>query len=164
MLATLATGTAAPSSAWGCSCGQASASARELTAGADAVFVGTVTAVDDGVDLPLLERETPVTTLRVEKVRKGVLRLHVEVEARREEASCGVDFAVGNRYLVYAARDGAALETSLCAGTRMTASGVPPSSTGARSPLPIVAATAAVGLFATAALALALRWCRRARG
>ncbi len=90
-----------------CSC--ATPDPAEATRRVDAVFVGAVVDQRGTQSGPLVSSADPVQSLfAVEEVRKGPTVSSVVVSTSRDGASCGVEFAVRTRWLVYAtlANDG----------------------------------------------------------
>lgn len=69
---------------------------------ADLAVAGTVTAVDRPVTVDGTEVRT--FTFRVDTVLRGARRTAVRVQTSANSASCGADFAVGRRYLLFASR------------------------------------------------------------
>jgi hypothetical protein len=127
-----------------CSCAQATAAqAAEF---ADAVFAGT--AVEDrplGADsgpvgaiaatkpLPAPFGQT-LYTFDVDGVAKGPVGGRIEVLAGGDSASCGMSFAVDERWLVFTTWDGATYSTGLCSGNVLLEA-------GAEAPLPLTPPT-----------------------
>lgn len=85
-----------------CMCG-ASGSPRDAMAEADAVFFGRVTGMTVRSKEPgRISSADPVTVeFDVIRVWKGPLRESLTVETERLGISCGYEFAVGRRYMVY---------------------------------------------------------------
>ena len=104
--------------AWACKCAQRPEA--QLFKAADVVFTGRVRTVH-GTD-PSSEVRA---LLRVDKVRKGRVAGLAVVSTSGSSASCGVYFERGDRYLVYAHREGRRLTTNLCAGTARIDDGEP---------------------------------------
>jgi hypothetical protein len=123
LLSAVAVGAATPA-ALGCKCIPPSAATVKA---ADVVFTGTVTARSDpDAGKPVQSSIDPITfTLAVDDELKGDVDASAQVVTPRESASCGVDFQVGERYLVVADRDGGVLRTGLCQGTRALPAGAP---------------------------------------
>lgn len=102
-----------------CSC--APAPRAELAADADVVFVGKTVGRDDpNVGTAIISSHDPIRwTFVVERVAKGAVAASAVVTSSRSGVSCGREFALGARYLVYASyspwRVGD-LHTGLCAG------------------------------------------------
>jgi hypothetical protein len=98
-----------------------------------------------------------IFTFAVDGVAKGDVSAQVEILAGGDGASCGMSFAVDERWLVFATWDGAMLSTSLCAGTMVLAEDAEsplellaptdaPSQTDADIPLPAIAVLGIIGL------------------
>jgi hypothetical protein len=112
-LAFLAAALLAPAAAHACSCIQPPPPAEALEQ-ADAVFVGTVAAIDpaDGpAGFPKL-----AVRFDLETVFKGDLDGEAVVETPESSAACGYTFEEGETYLVYAFEvgEGEGWSTSLC--------------------------------------------------
>lgn len=106
-----------------CACSCVQRSPTELAAGADAVFTGTVRTVR-GPGLFAGPEDRAVATIDVDAVHKGDVAERVDVAAVPAEASCGVEFQAGERYIVYATTESAVApyHTGFCTGTeRLTA-------------------------------------------
>ncbi|CAN5645100.1 hypothetical protein BH23GEM6_BH23GEM6_19490 [soil metagenome] len=94
--------------------------ARVALASAEAVFLGTVTGIDEivsaraGEALPGRE-----VTLRIHAAWKGVDEASASVVVRTGHGAgdCGFDFERGTAYLVYAHDSGEGLSTSICTRT-----------------------------------------------
>jgi hypothetical protein len=103
-----------PMRAVACSC--AMPDPLEASARAEAVFVGAV--VDRRAPAPgaMVSSADPVEYLfAVEEVRKGPVVSTLVVSSPLSGASCGTEFAIGSRWLVYGSRaEGGALTTHLC--------------------------------------------------
>jgi hypothetical protein len=113
----------------------------------DAVFVGTVTAIATRKvpleGLPDQRFDRHFVQLAVERIGRGVQGNVVEVQTGVGGGDCGVDFKIGQRYVVYASRntkDGS-LGTGICSRTRLASeaaqdlaylSAVPAAASGAR--------------------------------
>lgn len=138
-----------------------------MAANADAAFSGTVVdlqhpPVDPGT------ADQVIATFAVDSVAHGVLGDRVPVIAFVGEASCGMEFALEERWLIIADRDGAMLRTGLCdGGSRLDIGQAPPlamqpvSPSGVAEPvavIPLVVGAAAVLLVLASLLAF-----RRAR-
>lgn len=128
----LVLGVSAPK-ALACSCALPVPSPQTL-AGAEAVFAGTVVARSDPrAGEPVQSSGDPIAyTLSVDTRFKGDLGDTADVATARFGATCGVEMAVGQRYLIVAHRseegpyaDAAALSTGLCSGTRALPAGAP---------------------------------------
>ncbi len=94
---------------------------------ADVVFAGTARAVTDPNPAPGFSSADPITwTFSVEQTAKGTTEPNQQVVSGRAEASCGLAFVLGHRYVVYAVRVDGTLRTSLCSGTRELTPTEPP--------------------------------------
>jgi hypothetical protein len=125
LLAVAAAGVAAPA-ALACSCVPPSAA---TVSRAEVVFTGTVTAREDpNAGQPTYTTADPIThSMAVDQELKGEIDAAVRVVTARDGSSCGVDFEVGQRYLVVADRPvgGGDLRTDLCQGTQELPVGAP---------------------------------------
>jgi len=84
----------------------------------DAVFTGTVTASDPPTGGEIWSGAVPITyTFAVDRVVAGEVGSTVEVTTAAMEASCGIEFREGTRYVVFATESGGFLETNLCTRT-----------------------------------------------
>jgi hypothetical protein len=108
-----------PASAYACSC--VTASDVRHARWAEAVVVGTVVDAH-GPPWWRLPRSSsdPVTyEVDVDRLFKGATGTSAAVRSAGSEASCGIDLEVGDRYLLFAQRDGEGeLGVGLCDGTR----------------------------------------------
>jgi hypothetical protein len=103
-----------PTCAFACSCRPPGPPAEAL-ASATAVFSGRVTAVSGAVDSG---GSDPVqATFAVTRVWKGADQPTVVVATPASSASCGVAFAQGQEYLVYASDVEGRLQTVACSRT-----------------------------------------------
>lgn len=110
--------------AFACSCAQTTV--EDSATFADAVFAGTVVADEPlgGDPAGALAATAPmpglvgqrIYTFAVDGVAKGDVAAEARVLAGGDGASCGMSFAVGERWLVFAMWDGAFLSTGLCSG------------------------------------------------
>jgi hypothetical protein len=101
-----------------CSC--ATLSSKMKLRHADAVFRGRAIAQRD-LKAGAKQRSSadPISwTFAVERVLKGRVSRRQKVQSPSSEASCGVQFKVGDRYQVYAKRTRGVLSTHLCSGTK----------------------------------------------
>jgi hypothetical protein len=82
---------------------------------ADAVFLGTATAVRE-VDRDENEWGSRVVTFQIEEAYRGVSPGAVEVRTGRGGGDCGYNFEVGSRYLVYASANSktGSLNANIC--------------------------------------------------
>ncbi|MFB9330362.1 hypothetical protein ACFFSY_30825 [Paenibacillus aurantiacus] len=114
-----------PSVSYACSC--ADVQPDEALAGAKLVFAGEVLRVKEqqrpaGILGPIEYREA--NQFKVTALWKGVDQSEQIVFDNGSESSCGIDFKVGTRYLVYAyqERNGDAY-TGLCSAKELAAAG-----------------------------------------
>lgn len=114
-----------------CSCIETKPPLDEL-ARVDAVFAGQVTSIEESpprADGTISSADPTTVTLTVDEIWKGPVVETIAVTTEREEDSCGYDFVVGGRYLVYAIDlenfdhglyvDQSGLYTNLCSRTRL---------------------------------------------
>jgi hypothetical protein len=120
-------GVAAPvAQVYACSCirlglGQA-------LANADLAFTGVVTSVQDAnAGNPIISSGDPITyTFTVAEVVKGPAMAEVVLTSARASASCGITFALAEKWRIYANGDGAGgLSTSICSGNELLGKDVP---------------------------------------
>lgn len=105
-----------PTCAYACSCLPPGTPAEERDK-ADAVFLGTVVAVNPSSGATM-EGSDPVTvTFQTTTVWKGPVTQQVAVTTPGSSASCGVTFEPGTAYVVYASLNDGALSTTLCSRT-----------------------------------------------
>ncbi len=96
-----------------CACSCAISTPQQSFEYADLVFTGTVAKVDSPPASFIRSSDDPVTfTFSVDKVEKGDAPGVVKITSAMDSASCGMNFALGTRYRVYAAKG----ETGLCSG------------------------------------------------
>jgi hypothetical protein len=117
-----------PCTVFACSCLQPGTPIAELNR-SDAVFAGTVVAIDGPSGVPTLTTSFPFivfqnssadpvsVTFDVSDVWKGPAYRQISVATSGDSASCGYSFQIGETYLVYAMGQGAELTTSLCSRT-----------------------------------------------
>ncbi|HET7082642.1 MAG TPA: hypothetical protein VFJ00_02900 [Candidatus Limnocylindria bacterium] len=128
-----------------CSCPQMDRAAA--LGSADVAFVGVVASIDDPSVGPMVSSGDPLRySFAVEKAIKGELSDTVGVLSARSGASCGMEFALAQRWRVFAYVDETGhLQSHLCSGNELLAEGVPvPPSTPEPTPPP-VAALLAIG-------------------
>jgi hypothetical protein len=103
--------------AFACSC--AVLSPAEHAEGADVVFAGTLTDIDEPRRLPVVSTaEESRYTFEVDAVYAGDPAPVTRVGSAWSGASCGLEgLEVGERYVVFAYVDGEGLDASLCGGT-----------------------------------------------
>lgn len=119
---------AAASDSYACSCMAPSPDTpmkkivKDAKFDAGAVFFGkvvTVKTVDGSADMnaPLY------VTMEVTRSWKGITTKQVEITTRSSSAACGVNFQVGQEFIVYAYKDSETntMSASLCSRTQMTA-------------------------------------------
>ncbi|HLE58325.1 MAG TPA: hypothetical protein VJA85_01630 [Candidatus Limnocylindria bacterium] len=108
-----------------CTCMQLGAG--EALANAQVAFTGVVARVEDPNSGPIISSADPIIyTFAVEEALKGEPGSAPQVVSARESASCGMTFAVGQRWTVYAdVGGGGRLETGLCSGNELLAEDVP---------------------------------------
>ena len=97
--------------AWACSC--VGSNVAQQFQSADVVFVGTPYepfTVDSSTNTTSIE-------FNVTDVYKGTVETHPSVETSDSDASCGISFAPGARYTVFATRSAHGLSANLCNGT-----------------------------------------------
>ena len=103
---------------WACSC--APSSRREHAKRADLVFTGIAKServIDEG-DPEFEGDETIGTRFRVGKTYKGHPGGWVTIGTPANEAACGYDFEMGDRYTVFAYDEKDGYSTNLCSGTK----------------------------------------------
>jgi hypothetical protein len=152
--------------AYACSC--AMMGPAEQLAGADAAFVGVVAALEEPPSLqPELGLDPVRYTFVIEEALKGSLASSVILASNHDNgANCGFDFAVAQRWRVYAYGDGAGgLTTSSCSGNELLAERVPIPSVEGGDPGPPPAGLL-IALGATGLVAVVSIWAftRRGRG
>lgn len=130
-----------------CSCAQMTPT--EALSNADVAFVGIVAAVDDSSVGPMVGSGDALRyTFAVEQAVKGELASRIGVFSARSGASCGQEFALAQRWRVYAYVDESRqLQSHLCSGNELLAEGVPiPAEGPAPLTLPPVAVLFALGV------------------
>jgi hypothetical protein len=121
-----------------CSCAQMTRA--EALSNADIAFVGVVVAIDDPSVGPMVSSGDPLRySFAVEEAIKGELSGTVGVLSARSGASCGMEFALAQRWRVFAHVDETGHPQShLCSGNELLAESVPvPSSTPEPTPPPV---------------------------
>jgi hypothetical protein len=130
-----------------CSCAQTTPD--EALNNARFAFVGVVAAIDDPSIGPLVGTGDPLQyTFAVEQTLKGELGERIRVFSAREGASCGQEFALAQRWRVYAYVDEEGrLGSGLCSGNELLAEGAPiPPASPTPLTLPPVAVLVALGV------------------
>jgi hypothetical protein len=135
-----------------CSC--AMMGPAERLANADAAFIGIVAGLQepDAAAQPELSLDPVRYTFAVEEPLRGAIATRALVTSSRDNgANCGVNFAVAQRWQVYAYADETGwLTTNGCSGNELLAEGVPiPASAGAPAggpPAQLLLALGAVGV------------------
>jgi hypothetical protein len=108
---------------WACSCATSGDPAQDRmdhADNADLVFTGVAKGqrvIDQG-DPEFEGDESIGTRFRVGKTYKGHPGRWVTVSTTANEASCGYDFEVGDRYTVFAFEKRGEFSTNLCSGTK----------------------------------------------
>ncbi len=131
---------AIPTQVFACDCMQPGPG--QVEAWSDVAFIGVVTAIDSalpapvrmddpysgpgieppgGVPAPVLGGQT--VHFRVESIQKGALDMTSEtlVQTSLDQASCGLEFNVGERWQIYATGGEGYLWTGLCSGNVLLA-------------------------------------------
>ena len=106
--------------AWACSCAGGITDIDALSY-ADAAFTGTVLSVSEPARTGgVMSSGDPVTVVfGVDEVFKGEVHATDYVTTAAEGASCGTEFGLGGRYLVFANADDQHFITGLCSGDRL---------------------------------------------
>ena len=106
--------------ALGCSC--IASSDTENRQSADVIFAGTVASITDPNPGPSISSGDPITyTFAVDRSAKGAVGPTQEVVSARSSATCGCEFAMGTRYVVYATMQGGVLRAYACGGSHALA-------------------------------------------
>lgn len=92
----------------------------ELKDEADVVFVGEVVSVDAQDSGQSQGARVAVLTV-VERFKSAAAEI-LSIRTSKSAATCGVEFRVGERYLVFAFEDAGRLETGLCSTLNTKAS------------------------------------------
>ncbi|MGS0683937.1 hypothetical protein ACVBEQ_02070 [Nakamurella sp. GG22] len=100
--------------AYACSCMQQSLT--DQVSSADIVFTGTAKS-SDGSQNPTSSADPVRWTFAVDGVQKGNVTRTFDVVSALDSASCGIPFAIDQRYLVVGYLDGATMTANLCGGT-----------------------------------------------
>ena len=108
---------ALPGTAFACSC-VPNPPVEVAIEQSDAVFTGTVTSSEPPRGGDVMSGVEPVTyTFAVDRVVAGDVGSTVDVTTAAMEASCGIEFREGTRYVVFAMNSEGNLETNLCTRT-----------------------------------------------
>lgn len=128
-----------------CSCPQVDRA--EALANADVAFVGVVAAIDDPSVGPMVGSGDPLRySFALEEAIKGELSDSVGVLSARSSASCGMEFALAQRWRIFAFVDETGhLQSHLCSGNELLAEGVPVPTRTPKPSSPPVAALLAIG-------------------
>ena len=129
-----------------CSCAQVTQA--EALRHADAAFVGVVAAIDDpGVGPPVIGGDVLRYTFAVESELKGELASTIGLFSSRSGASCGQEFALAQRWRVFAYVDETGrLQSGLCSGNELLAEGAPIPQQAPSSIMPPVTVLLALGV------------------
>ena len=125
-----------------CSCAQLGAG--QALANADVAFTGVVTGLrDPQAGNPVVGSGDPIVyVFAVESVGKGPAANQLTITSARDGASCGMTFALADKWRIYANADGAGgLATGICSGNELIAANAPlpvPSPTGLPTELLLV--------------------------
>lgn len=150
--------------AYACDC--AIGEPADYLARADVAFEGTVTALAVAPGLPGREPAlAPIAvTFAVETFLKGEpdeLPVSLTLSTENNSGACGVAFAAGERWRVYAATEpGVGLSTHLCAGDELLGIGTLPVATSSGPPTALLLA---IGAAAVVAIISAWAFSRRSR-
>jgi hypothetical protein len=123
LLVAVAAITLSERSAGACSCVGPAAPPCQAAWSEEAVFTGTVLAIEDASERtdPDIGLNARVVTFMVERAYVGPMNSgdRLEVRTGKWAADCGFAFRAGRRYLVYASKHrGGALATGICSRTR----------------------------------------------
>ena len=107
-----------PNTGYACSCAEPGSAQEELER-SSAVFSGEVIGIlDKNKNSYIQSSADPIAILfEVEETWKGVTQSQVVVYTERDEASCGYQFAINTKYLVFAYESGGSFKTSYCSKT-----------------------------------------------
>lgn len=127
---------------YACSC--APHAAGGAFANADVAFTGVVVDLKDpNAGNPLIGSGDPIVYLfAVESVAKGQAANQITVTSARDGASCGMTFALADKWRIYANGDGAGgLATGICSGNELITANAPlPVPPRARLPIELLLA------------------------
>ena len=124
--ATLVTIAAPAAQVYACSCAQLGLG--EALANADVAFTGVVTGLrDPNAGNPLVGSGDPIVyVFAVESVAKGPAANQITITSARDGASCGMTFALADKWRIYAYADGAGgLATGICSGNALITANAP---------------------------------------
>ncbi|WP_404450677.1 hypothetical protein LG329_09935 [Virgibacillus necropolis] len=109
-----------PSKSFACSCAEPGTVTEVLNRDGATVFSGRVVKKVDQSKLDMLQSSAdPISVLfQVDKTWKGVNQSQVIVKTARSSASCGYEFTLNERYLVYASERDGELNVNLCSRTQ----------------------------------------------
>lgn len=109
-----------PKTSYACSCVEPGTVKEELTR-SSAVFSGKVIDIVDKKKNSLVQSSADLIAvlIEVEESWKGIRQNQVVVYTERSSASCGFEFTINNRYLVYANVNDGKLKASLCSRTTL---------------------------------------------
>lgn len=107
-----------PNTGYACSCAEPGSAQEELER-SSAVFSGEVIGIlDKNKNSYIQSSADPIAILfEVEETWKGVTQSQVVVYTERDEASCGYQFEINTKYLVFAYESGGSFKTSYCSKT-----------------------------------------------
>lgn len=107
-----------PNTGYACSCAEPGSASEELER-SSAVFSGEVIRfLDKNTNYLMQSSADPIAVLfEVEETWKGVTQSQVIVYTVRDETSCGYQFSLNTKYLVYANESDGLLKTSYCSKT-----------------------------------------------
>ncbi len=99
----------------------------QALANAQVAFTGVVAKVEDPSTGPMVGSADPIFyTFAIEEALKGEPGSAPQVLSARDGVSCGMTFAAGQRWTVYAwVAESGRLETGLCSGNELLAEDVP---------------------------------------
>lgn len=109
-----------PSKSFACSCAKPGNAIEELNRDGTSVFSGRVIKKVDQSKLDMIQSSAdPISVLfQVDKTWKGVDQSQVIVKTARSSASCGYEFTLNEKYLVYASDRNGELKVNICSRTQ----------------------------------------------
>jgi hypothetical protein len=109
-----------PNTSYACSCVESGTVKEEWTR-SSAVFSGKVIDIVDKKKNSLIQSSADLIAvlIEVEESWKGNRQNQVVVYTERSSASCGFEFTINNKYLVYANENDGKLKVSLCSRTTL---------------------------------------------